>query len=253
MATAHIYGMKHSHAVLTSRMALEQTGIPFEVHDLLPGMHGVLVRARGFPKWTVPAIEVDGHKVQGTIAIARELHRLAPQAGLFPEDPEARAAVEAAERFGHDELQGIARRVFQWTGRRDNAVRTWMAREVVGLPAPVLFGYALKPVMTFFSRVVSGTDEARIRADLAGLPERLDHADALVAAGTIGGATPNAGDLQVLPCLRLLMAHEDLRPLIAPRPCGAAALRLIPEYPRAADALPAVPAALPPAWLPTAS
>src|ERR671916_2418480 len=110
--TAALYGMKHSHPVLASRMALERSGIPFEPHDLFPGLHGVVVRAKRFPAWTVPALEIDGRKVQGTLAITRELHRRAPEAGLFPIDPERRREVELAERFGHDELQPIPRRGF---------------------------------------------------------------------------------------------------------------------------------------------
>jgi glutathione S-transferase len=126
-----------------------------------------------------------------------------------------------------------------------------MARYVVGVPAPRLAGYAFKPVMVFFGRFVSGASSARVREDLARLPGLLDRADALLAAGTIGGAEPNAADLQILTSVRLLIAHADLRPHVAPRPCGQAALRLIPEYPRAGrDALPPVPAALPPGWLP---
>jgi hypothetical protein len=35
--------MKHSHPVLASRMALERCGIPFDAHDLLPGLHGITV------------------------------------------------------------------------------------------------------------------------------------------------------------------------------------------------------------------
>lgn len=248
---ARLYGIKHSHPVLASRMALELTGLPFEAHDIVPGLHGVVVRARGFPAWTVPALVVGGHRVQGTLAIARELHRLAPRAGLFPEDPERRQAVEEAERFGHDELQPIARRVFRWAGAHDQAVRAWMAKEVLGAPAPTLVGYALKPVMVFFGRLVSKADDVQVRRDLARLPGLLDRADALLADGTIGGA-PNAADLQILTSIRLLIAHEDLRPAVARRPCGRAALGLIPDYPRSGpDALPPVPAALPPGWLPT--
>src|SRR5581483_3438373 len=141
-----LYGMKHSHPVLASRMALELTGIPFEARDVLPGLHGVVVRARGFPAWTVPALVIDGRRVQGTLAIARELDRIAPEAGLFPRDPERRRAVEDAERFGHDELQAVARRVFRWAGVRDNAIRAWMAGYVVGMPAPALAGHAFKPL-----------------------------------------------------------------------------------------------------------
>jgi glutathione S-transferase len=249
---AHLYGMKHSHPVLASRMALELTRIPFAAQDLLPGLHGIIVRAKGFAAWTVPALQIDGRKVQGTLAIARELDRLAPQAGIFPRDPDLRRLVEQAERFGHDELQPIARRVFRWAGAHDNAVRTWMAKEVVGAPAPTLAGYALKPVMMFFGRVVSKADDAQVREDLARLPRLMDDVDQLAIDGTIGGEAPNAADLQILTSIRLLLAHEDLRPAIAPRPCGQAALRLIPDYPRSgADALPSVPAALPPEWLAT--
>ncbi len=246
-----LYGMKHSHPVLASRMALELTGIPFEARDVLPGLHGVVVRARGFPAWTVPALVIDGRRVQGTLAIARELDRIAPEAGLFPRDPERRRAVEDAERFGHDELQAVARRVFRWAGVRDNAIRAWMAGYVVGMPAPALAGHAFKPLMFFFARVVSKATDAQVRDDLARLPALLDRADALVGDGTIGGGAPNAADLQILTSVRLLMAHEDLRPYIAARPSGEAALRLIPDFPRSGpDALPPVPAALPPEWLP---
>jgi hypothetical protein len=67
----------------------------------------------------------------------------------------------------------------------------------------------------------------------------LYRCDALLEEGTIGGAAPNAADLQILTSIRLLLAHEDLLHTIAPR---QAALRLIPDYPRSgADALPAVP------------
>jgi glutathione S-transferase len=249
---AQLYGMKHSHPVLAARMALELTGIPFEAHDVLPGLHGIVVRAHGFPAWTVPALVLDGRRLQGTLAIARGLDRLVPEAGLFPRDPDRRRAVEDAERFGHDELQPIARRVFRWAGAHDNAIRAWMARHVVGMPAPELAGYAFKPVMVFFSRVVSKADDAQVRTDLARLPQLLDRVDGLLADGTIGGEAPNAADLQILTSIRLLVAHEELRAPIASRPCGEAALRLIPDYPRRGrDALPPVPAALPPAWLPS--
>jgi len=253
-ASAHLYGMKHSHPVLASRMALELTRIPYQAHDILPGLHRIGVRLHGFRGWTVPALRIGPRRVQGTLAIVRELDRLAPSAGLFPADAERRAAVERVERFGHDELQPLARRVFQWAGGRDHAARTWIARHVVGVPAPALAGYALKPVMSYFRRIVYKIDAAQVRADLAQLSGLLDRVDAAIADGTIGGESPNAADLQVLTSIRLLMTHEDLRPAIALRPCGEAALRLIPVYPRPGlDALPPVPAAFPPEWLPTAS
>jgi glutathione S-transferase len=248
---AQLYGMKHSHPVLAARMALELTGIEFDAHDLLPGLHGIIVRARKFPGWTVPALQLGDRRLQGTLAIAHELDRLEPEAGIFPRDPERRRLVEQAERFGHDELQPLARRVFRWAGIRDNAIRTWMARYVLDVPAPTLAGYAFKPAMILYGRYISKATDAQVREDLARLPALLDHADVLVEEGVIAGAAPHAADLQILSSVRLLLAHEDLRPAIAERPSGKAALRLIPDYPRSGpDALPPIPAALPPEWLP---
>lgn len=251
VTTGRLYGLKHSHPTLAARMALELTGIPFEPRDLFPGLHGIVVRAKGFPAWTVPALALGDRRIQGSLAIARELDRIAPDAGLFPRDPERRRLVEQAERIGHDELQPIARRVFRWASARDNMIRAWMARYVIGAPAPALTGYAFKPAAMFFSRVVSKASDTQVREDLARLPTLLDRVDALLEQGTIGGVPPNAADLQIFTSIRLLMAHVDLRPAIAPRPCGEATLRLIPKYPRSGpQALPPVPAALPPRWLP---
>jgi hypothetical protein len=126
-----------------------------------------------------------------------------------------------------------------------------MARYVVGAPAPMVAGHAFKPVMIVYGRYVSKASDAQVRQDLGNLPALLEHADALVVNGAIGGSSPNAADLQILTSLRLLLAHEDLRPAIAGRPCGQAALRLIPDYPRPGpDALPPIPAVLPVEWLP---
>jgi len=58
------------------------------------------------------------------------------------------------------------------------------------------------------------------------LPGLLDHADGLIAAGTIGGEQPNAADLQVGASVALLMKLEDLRGQIEQRPVGQLADRL---------------------------
>ena len=71
--------------------------------------------------------------------------------------------MEAAERFGHDELQPLARRVFRLAALHSNAVRAWMAREVVGIPAPTLAAWAYKPVIAYFARVANA-DDATVRA-----------------------------------------------------------------------------------------
>ncbi len=239
-----------SHPALAARLMLERSGLEHEVRELPPGLHPALVRAAGFPGWTVPALRIGGRRVQGTLAIARELHRLAPEARLFPADDRARDAVERAERWGHDELQPLPRRLFRWAAAESNAVRAWLLREVSGLPAAPALAMAFRPAMVLFARRASGARDATVRADLARLPELLDRADRLLEDEIIGGAVPNAADLQILTSLRLLLAHQDLRPRLERRRCARAALRLLPDYPRPApEALPPVPAVLPEEWL----
>ena len=57
---------------------------------------------------------------------------------------------------------------------------------------------------------------------------RLQRVDDWLADGTLGAEPPNAADLQIAPSLKLLMAMDDLRAIIDPRPCGAWADRLFP-------------------------
>jgi glutathione S-transferase len=58
----------------------------------------------------------------------------------------------------------------------------------------------------------------RLYDDLQGLPAKLDHADALVAEGVIGGEEPNAADLQIGATMEVLECVGDLKPLLAGRP-----------------------------------
>ena len=71
----------------------------------------------------------------------------------------------------------------------------------------------------------------------------LDRIDGWIADGTLGGDVPNAAGFQIATSLGLALTLEDLRPLIAPRPAGALARRLVPDYPGH------TPAIIPPPWL----
>lgn len=245
-----LYAIKHSHPVLAARLMLRAKGLPWTERDALPGLHPIVVRMAGFDDRTVPALVLGDRYVQGTLAISRALDELVPDPPLFGRDPAERAAIEAAERWGHDELQRVAARVFRWAGMRDNRVRAWIADQVIGWPAPVACGIAFQPVMAYYARVI-GADAGQVRADLAALPSLLDHADGLVTDGVLGGPDVTAADAQVLASLRLLMHHADLRPAIADRPCGRLALERLPDFPGApVGAYAPVPAVLPPEWLP---
>ena len=94
---AKLYVIPGSHPARTAAMMLERKGVPYKRVDLMPVISKGALRAVGFPGITVPALKIDGRKVQGTREIARELDRLRPEPPLFPADPERRAAVESAE------------------------------------------------------------------------------------------------------------------------------------------------------------
>ncbi len=78
------------------------------------------------------------------------------------------------------------------------------------------------------------------------LPDLLDQVDAYIADGTIGGPERNAADFQIATSIGLALTLDDLKPLIEPRPAGALAREIVPNYPGH------TPPILPPAWLPTA-
>ena len=86
---------------------LERKGVAYKRVDLIAVMSKAILRAAGFPGVTVPALRIDGNKVQGTGAIARELDRHVPDPPLLPADPAQRAQVEEAERWGDEVLQPV--------------------------------------------------------------------------------------------------------------------------------------------------
>ena len=88
----------------------------------------------------------------------------------------------------------------------------------------------------------------RLAEDLAGLPAKLDHVDALAADGIVAGEQPNAADFQIGATLRVLLTVGDLRPLLDSRPAADLALRWFPDY---AGEVPA--GAFPAGWVPERS
>jgi glutathione S-transferase len=238
-----LYAIPISNPANAARAMLARKRLGYRLVRFPPGFHPWLVRAAGFPGDTVPALEVDGRKLQSSLAISRALEELEPRWPLFPAEPERRRAVEAAEAWGEAELQPMPRRIFRWALANDRDLRRWFSAEVLGLPFPDLQATLAKPVPRRLANMVGASAEAA-RADIAALPAMLDRVDALIADGVIGGDEPNAADFQVLATVRALRLMEDLRGAIAGRPCEAAALRVYSRY----DGTPA-PRALPPEWL----
>lgn len=237
---AKLYALSLSHPSQAARLMLEHKGIDHEVIDLLAGVHPLQLRAAGFRGGTVPALKLDGRRVQGSLHISRVLEQARPDPPLFP--AQRRAAVEEAEAWGEAELQPVPRRLFRWAASHSLPLRHWLADEVVGLPAPGLMARGYGPLARVFVRM-AGASDARVQADLAELPGNLDRVDDLIAAGTIGGEIPNAADFQIATTVRVLMAFDDLRGQVESRPAGDLAMRLLPRFPGP------IPRALPPKWL----
>jgi glutathione S-transferase len=239
---ATLYVIPASHPARTAAMMLDRKGIDYKRVDLMPVLSKGALRALGFPGITVPALKIEGERVQGSREIARALDRIKPEPPLFPSDPDLLAEVEQAERWGDGVLQSVARRVL-WNGmRRDRApLRSYSTGARLGVP----IGLAVKtaaPIVALSARFNEATDE-NVRDDLAALPGMLNRIDDWIAAGVLGGDPPNAADLQIATSVRLLMTLDDLRPAIEQRPAGQLALRIDPDYPGR------MPPVLPAEWL----
>jgi glutathione S-transferase len=226
---ARIYVMPISNPAAAGAAMLRHKRIPHRVISFMPGLHPFLVRMAGFERHTVPALEVDGRKVQGSREIARFLDELAPDPPLFPHDPDARAAVEEAERWGEAELQPVPRRLFRYLMLTSEPARIWMGSEVLRLPAARALQFAFMPVIRELARI-SHADDETVHATLGALPGLLEHVDGLIAGGTIGGVEPNAADFQILASVRVLLEFEDLAQLLEGRACAPAARLLFPDW-----------------------
>jgi glutathione S-transferase len=239
---ARLYIIPASHPSIAAELMLEHKGIAYKRTDLLPVISKGALRALGFPRNTVPAIKLDGQRVQGSREIARALERLRPEPALFPADAEKRVAVEEAERFGDEELQHPIRQLLWWSIKKDKApLRSYSEGAKLGIPLDLALATAA-PIVALSARFNEASDE-NVRRDLAALPDLLNRVDAWIEAGVLNGEQLNVADFQIAPSIGLAMTMDDLRPAIEGRPAGELAKRVVPHYPGK------TPPVLPPAWL----
>jgi glutathione S-transferase len=219
-----------SHPSRSARLMLEHKGIEYKRVDLIAALHRPLLRMRGFEGATVPALKIDGRRVQGTRNISRALEEIEPAPPLFPADTARRAAVEEAERWGDEVLQPVPRRLSWWALKRDvSGVKGFLEGARLGIPVS-LAARTSGPIIRIQARHDKANDEA-VRGDLDALPGMLDKVDSLIADGVLDGEELNAADFQIATSVRLLMCFDDLRPAIQRRPAGAFAMRICPEFP----------------------
>jgi len=225
---------------MTADVALRHKGLEYERVVLTPGEHNEEIeRLYGVGVRTVPGLLVDGEPVHGSRAILARLEQLAPEPALFPEP--ISEAVREAERWGDEELQDLGRRL-PWGALqfRPEAMGSFGGAGPLD-PAGTDFAIAYVRRSWKYHRISA----ERLAEDLAGLPAKLDHIDALTAEGVIGGDQPTAADLQIGATLRVLLTVADLRPLLEGRPGERIARRWFPDY---TGEIPA--GAFPAGWVP---
>ena len=243
-----LYIVQSSHPSEAVRKALALKGIPYKTVELMIPTQRPLMRLR-FGVGTVPALKLDGgEKVSGSRAIMRKLDELVADPPLLPPEtePEARAAVLEAERWGDEVLQPLVRRIC-WGALKRNprAIPSYQeASQLPQLPAP-LVRLAAPGVIAIARRMHHASDDA-VRADLQSLRGHLERVDARIGDGVLGADRdqPNAADLQIGASLRLLSTIGDARPWLTGRPCATLATDLFPDFPGEVP-----PGTFPPAWL----
>ena len=235
---ATLFAVPASHPSLAAELMLRHKGLDYRRVDLVAVVHRGVLRVLGFPGITVPALRLDGKRVQGTREIAVALDALRPEPSLLSGDP----AVSEAEAWGDEVYQPVPRRLVWAALRRD---RSGMATYLEGAKLGVPVGVATRmgaPVVRAAVRANHATDD-NVRRDLANVPALLDHVDELLRAGTIGGAQPNVADFQIATSTGLLATLDDVRPLLEGRPVLEHSRRIAPSYPGQTSRV------FPPAWL----
>ena len=98
-----LYQFAISHYCEKARWALDHKGLSYEAISLLPGQHINTIRKLTGADSSVPVLDHDGHRVQGSKAIIDYLDDTFPENPLTPTDPQAREAALSWEQRLDDE------------------------------------------------------------------------------------------------------------------------------------------------------
>lgn len=239
-----LHHLPPSHPSRTVEAALRLKGLDYELVNMTSpsAPHTEAMEAiYGEGNGTVPGLVVDGDPVHGSRAILARLEEIAPDPPLFPAD--RAEEIREAERWGDEELQQLGRDL-PWGVLH---FRPEQLSVVAGGPPldPAGTDFAIRFLRAAWR--YHGLSAVRIAEGLESLPGKLDHIDALIADGAIGGETPNAADLQIGATLRVFGSIGDLQHLLADRPAGALGARWFPDY---LDGVVIPAGAYPAGWVP---
>lgn len=211
---------------------LDLKGIGYRLVHVLPGNQRMHLRLAGFRHGTVPALKLDGRRIQGSTRIARAVDQLRPDPPLYPADPDARLRVESAEHWGDATFQMVPRRILRLGMARDSELRTWLGETDGSLPFASIASRATAPIARYYARVVAA-DPEHVRQSIAELPAMLDQVDRLFADGTLSQEPPNAATLQILSTVRSLLGFGDFEEQVSARAYAPLARKLFPHFPEA--------------------
>jgi glutathione S-transferase len=245
-----LYVILGSHACRTGMLLMEHKGIEYERVELPTGLHPFLLRFRGFKRekaphrniggrrpqmlatadrmGTVPALQMNGDRVETNREIARYLERSQPDPPLFPSDTERRKAVEEAESWGSETFQMVARRLVLAASLHPDVLVNGANDGRLG---PLLYRSQRVRLQgtRMFARFVFRANRQAEQELLASLPDLLDRIDEWVEAGVLNGEELNAADLMIAPSLALLTYRSDVRSDVERRPSSRLLDRVMPE------------------------
>ena len=227
MGEAKLYVILGSHACRTGMLMLEHKGIPYTTKTLPTGGQRTL-RIRGWPQGTVPALVINGERVQTNPAIARKLDEIQPDPPLFPSDPELRAQVEQAELWSDDPFQMCCRRL-GLAGSLDGP-DGMVNNGRDGRLGMLLYKHDRSRYIgtRMVGRFIFDVNPKTAKQLLADLPSQLDQIDAWIEAGVLNGEQLNAADYAIGANLALLTYRKDLVDEIERRPLGRLVDRILP-------------------------
>ena len=167
-----------------------------------------------FPGVTVPALKLDGKRIQGSDGDRTRARPDPARTASLPTDPEKRGEGRGGEALGRRASSSRPRRLSWWAFKREPRADG----ELLGGRPPRGAG---RPRGQDRRRRSSRPPRASTRRPTRTCgptsrpcPADLDRIDAWITDGVIGGEEPNAADFQIAPSVRLLMSFDDLRPCI---------------------------------------
>ena len=95
-----LYMFPGSNSVYTGRLMLEHKGIDYKTVTLMPGPHAFIMLGLGFETMGVPALKIDGRRVQGTRCDLARARRARPREPAVPRRPGRSARPSATPSAG---------------------------------------------------------------------------------------------------------------------------------------------------------